>query len=147
MFRVLMDIIISEVVDLDIIDKISNNLFLKKLFPDGLSEPIYLGQIRFDVEGRLTLNFHTKKKPSVEIAKWGTWGKDYNVIVITVNGLCRDSAILKNIKDADYAQLIIADSTDTFTISQVGSNWSIEIECTTFIFQDFFCRDFFSTIP
>ena len=120
---------------MDIISKIDNNIFLKKLFPDGLTDPLFLGQIGFDVVGGLSLNLHTKQKPSIVIVKWGEWGKDYCVIVIKLQGMCGDSAILKNWKAADYAHLTIVDNIETFTISQTGSNWSIELDCETFIFQ------------
>lgn len=120
---------------MDILEFINSNIFLKRLFPNGLTEPVFIGQIGFDVEGRMSVNIHTKQKPAIEVDKWGTWGVDYNVVVIKLNGLCRDSAILKNWKNADYAPLTIIDNIETFMISQMGSNWSIELECDAFIFN------------
>ena len=122
---------------MNIIRKINRNLFLTKLFPNGITEPVYLGQIRFSEEGRLNLNIHIKQKPFIEIEKWGTWGSDYNVIVVKLNGICRGSSTIRNWENADYAHLTIIDidNTNTFTISQMCSNWSIEIECLLLVFH------------
>ncbi|HAS6364006.1 TPA: hypothetical protein RQJ98_004298 [Vibrio vulnificus] len=48
--------------------------FIKKLFPQGLTDDVYLGQIKLDVEGRMSINVHTKQKPEIEVKKWGKWG-------------------------------------------------------------------------
>ncbi|MFJ7888348.1 hypothetical protein ACIQYL_09690 [Lysinibacillus xylanilyticus] len=121
---------------MDILELINTNVFLKRLFPNGLTEPVYIGQIGFDVEGRMSVNIHTKQKTAIEVSKWGNWGVDYNVIVIKLNGLCRDSASLKNWKNAGYEKLTIDKNIETFIISQQGSNWSIELECDALIFNE-----------
>jgi hypothetical protein len=68
------------------------------------------------------LNIHTKQKPSIAVDRWREWGRDYNVIVIKINGLCRNSAIIKNWKKADYSPLAIVDNIETFTIFQTDPN-------------------------
>jgi len=112
------------------ITRMVDNVFLTKLFPDGLTDPVCLGQILFGLQGRfyLNLNIHIKQKPSIEVDKWGEWGKDYNVIVIRLNGTCKDSAI-KNWGNADYAPISIDTRGDTLVISQTGFDWSIELIC------------------
>ncbi|PHM73265.1 hypothetical protein [Xenorhabdus cabanillasii] len=71
---------------MNIIDAIDSNLFLKELFPLGLTGDVFLGQIGFDIQGRISLNINTKQRPEKEIIKWGVWGKDYDVIVIKLLG-------------------------------------------------------------
>ena len=123
---------------MNIIDLVSRNHFVKKLFPDGLTENVFIGQIAFDVGGRFNFNIHTKQKPVMEVEKWGLWGKDYNVIVIKLNGNI-SSVKLKNWQDADYSSLIIdSDShehsdSDNVIIHQVGETWNIKIECCKYI--------------
>jgi len=119
---------------MDII-KILGNVFLEKIFPNGLVDPVFIGQIGFDVDGRISLNIHTKQKPSIETEKWGVWGKNYNVIVIKLNGICKDSAIIKNWKKAEYAPLSIGNNGETLIISQMGQDWNIELECIALIFN------------
>ena len=62
---------------MNIVDVVSENLFLKKLFPYGLHDEMLLGQIGFALEGRLSLNVLTRQRPAIEVEKWGAWGKDY----------------------------------------------------------------------
>ena len=64
---------------MNILDIIDNNLFLKKLYPDGLFN-FYIGKIELNTFNRLTIVFHLREKPAINIAKWGEWGKEYDII-------------------------------------------------------------------
>ncbi|MGP1086003.1 hypothetical protein ACJ8LB_22210, partial [Serratia sp. CY58181] len=56
---------------MNLLDFVRRNEFLKKVFPNGLEESVYIGQIVFDVEGRLSVKIHTHQKPAVDVSKWG----------------------------------------------------------------------------
>ncbi|KMW73075.1 hypothetical protein TI10_11535 [Photorhabdus luminescens subsp. luminescens] len=120
---------------MNIIDAIDSNLFLKELFPLGLTEDVFLGQIGFDVEGRISLNIHTKQRPEKEIVKWGVWGKDYDVIVIKLLGRGGKSVNIKNLKNINYSPLFIAQHNDGYIIKQVSDSWSVEFDFDIMIFQ------------
>ncbi|MDH7461386.1 hypothetical protein QEG73_08845 [Chitinophagaceae bacterium 26-R-25] len=120
---------------MDLIELVYSNIFLKRLFPAGISEPVFIGQINFDVGPRMSVHIHTKQRPAIEIDKWGKWGVDYDIVVIHLHGFCRGLACLKNWKNADYAPLIVTGNAETLTISQRGTNWSIELECESLIFN------------
>jgi hypothetical protein len=63
----------------NIIDIIERNKFLKDLFPNGIDN-FFIGQIVFAVGDRITLVLHTHNKPNIEVAKWGKWGENYNIL-------------------------------------------------------------------
>ncbi len=77
----------------DLMKFIHGKKFLETLFPMGLTEPVVIGQICLNVFGNTIISLHTKQQPVVEVAKWGVWGKDYNVVVIKLLG--GDDALLE----------------------------------------------------
>lgn len=111
--------------------------FIKKLFPQGLTDDVYLGQIKLDVEGRLSINVHTKQKPEIEVKKWGKWGENYNVIVLVLNGTGCDNISIDNWSSFGYSKLNIIEDYDSRYISQSGENWKLKIKFDEFIFQHF----------
>ncbi|OXX48266.1 hypothetical protein B9J93_05105 [Vibrio sp. V17_P4S1T151] len=109
--------------------------FIKKLFPQGLIDDVYLGQIKLDVEGRMSINVHTKQKPEIEVKKWGKWGENYNVIVLVLNGTGCDNISIDNWASVGYSKLNIIEDHDSRYISQSGENWKLKIKFEDFIFQ------------
>lgn len=109
--------------------------FIKKLFPQGLIDDVYLGQIKLDVEGRMSINVHTKQKPEIEVKKWGKWGENYNVIVLVLNGTGCDNISIANWGSVGYSKLNIIEDHDSRYISQSGENWKLKIKFEDFIFQ------------
>jgi len=122
---------------MNLLDFVRRNEFLTKVFPNGLEESVYIGQIVFDVEGRLSIKIHTHQKPAVDVGKWGAWGKDFNVLVIELNGTGCDDINIVNWKKASYAKLNIVCEKGKKFISQQGDDWSVNIEFDDFIFQGF----------
>ena len=122
---------------MNIVDVVSENLFLKKLFPQGLQGEMLLGQIGFTLGGRISLNIITRQKPAIEIEKWGTWGKDYNVIIIELLGACSGDICLGNWENADFAGLSVSrdDENGAYLIRQEGEKWNIKIEFEVLVFQ------------
>lgn len=133
--------IIQGEVQLNTIDYIYNDIFLKELFPEGLNQNVYLGQIVLGVSGRLEIAIHTKQRPAKEIEKWGVWGKDYNVIVIYLSGTSLGVLQLENWEKVDYGFLSISHDQvangqipHIFTLLHIGEDWSIKIQSQGFGF-------------
>ncbi|WP_261091890.1 immunity 50 family protein [Serratia quinivorans] len=123
-------------IDMNLINFIRRNNFLLTLFPSGFTDPVFLGQINLDVQGRLSINIHTQQKPELEVGKWGVWGTDYDVIVINIKGTgCKDINIA-NWKSVSYEKLTILDLDGKRYIHQKGYDWEVKLEFDDFIFQD-----------
>ncbi|NHZ36150.1 hypothetical protein [Massilia rubra] len=119
---------------MNVIDLISRNLFLNKLFPEGLRGDVLLGQLSFSV-GRMELGIHTQQKPAVETEKWGTWGTDYNVIVLHLSGYGGKYVHIENWWHADFAPVDLIEENGIAMLTQRGDNWSIKIDVDDLIFQ------------
>ena len=125
---------------MDLIELIANNVFLKQLFPKGLTEPVFVGQIQLDDTGGMYLGIHTKQKPAIEVSKWGFWNKNYEVIVIKLFARCQNLT-LNNWIDNEYGELHIQEisksesSAKAFLLSHFSEKSSIELECGILIFQ------------
>lgn len=120
---------------MNIFSFIRRDEFIKKLFPNGLTDDVYIGQIKLDVEGRVSICIHTKQKPNVEVQKWGEWGEKYNVIVIELNGTGCESVAIDNWNLVSYSKLHILEDNNSRYLSQTGENWSLKIKFDDFIFQ------------
>ena len=122
---------------MNILDIIGENLFLKKLYPNGLFN-FYIGRIELNTFNRLTIVLHLREKPAINITKWGEWGQEYNIITTELIGsdirriqinnwqnnnqdIC-DCKIVKII--GDYISLIFS-----------GRDWSVEIILKSLLFQ------------
>lgn len=120
---------------MNIIEIIERNQFLKTLFPDGLTTKIVLGKLELRMDDRITLNIYTQQKPAKENHKWGVWGKDYNTIVIQIDGF-----YLKNIEVNNWqnAKPCMPETTIVEDIKKIifkGDDWFVNIEVTSLIFQ------------
>jgi len=119
----------------NISDFIRRSEFLDKIFPDGLDRDVHIGQINLDMEGRISLNLHTRQKPAVEVNKWGRWGTDYNIIVVELNGTgCSDIAI-RNWKLASFGEIHFIIQDGQKVLHQKGGDWEINFDFDDFIFQ------------
>jgi len=120
---------------MNIINSIYNNIFLEKIFPDGLEPMVLIGNVHFDLNKKISLSIHTKQRPGVEVEKWGLWGKDYNVIVIEVYGIACDTTILRGWNDVNYGNISISQNADGFLLSHSGDLWDIKIQSQVFCFE------------
>lgn len=120
---------------MNVFDFITTNLFLSKLFPEGLEGDVLLGQLSFSAGGRMALNIHTQQKPAVETAKWGTWGTDYNVIVLELYGHGGKYIHIENWWDADFAPVNLIQENGISMLTQHGDNWSVKIDVDSLVFQ------------
>lgn len=120
---------------MQLLEIVRDKHFLARLFPYGLIDEVYLGQLSLDVTGRISLTIHTKQKPAIEIKKWGVWGEDYDVIAIELTGTgCGDIAI-QNWKTVDYSLAVITEENGKRVLRQNGDDWSIYIEFEDFLLQ------------
>ena len=121
---------------MNILDHINNNLFLKKIFSDGLKEKILIGQVGFDVEGRFSINLHTKQKPSIEVAKWGVHGHNYDAIVIKLLGSNATDLSITNWRDISYAHFFITQEDGRLHLRASEGNWDFSAVVQTLGFQE-----------
>lgn len=120
---------------MNVIDMIDGNLFLKKLFPDGLAGPLYLGQFGLEGAGRFSMNIHTRQRPAIEVAKWGIYGKHYDVIVIELLGCGVKNVSIENWINADYAVFDFSKKGQDIRIAASGAEWAFEATVASFNFQ------------
>ncbi|QEM82657.1 Imm50 family immunity protein [Halomonas binhaiensis] len=126
---------------MDFLDLIDRNVFLTKVFPDGLNEPVKIGKLCLEVGGRSSINIHVKKKPDIEVKKWGEWGKDYNTIVLVLSGGRVDEIKATNWEKSDYQDIHIKSIEKKYLVSQKGQDWEVEFSTDGFVFQE--CRVYF----
>ncbi|MFJ5300120.1 hypothetical protein ACIQAL_26820 [Pseudomonas sp. NPDC088368] len=117
------------------IDMICSNLFLTKLFPEGLTEPIYIGQFGLDVAGRFSMNIHIQQKPAIKVARWGKYGDHYDVIVIRLLGCEAKNISFENWINADFAFFDFSKEGDDIRITAREANWAFDVTVGNFNFQ------------
>lgn len=57
-----------------IIDEMTNNVFLKKLYSSDITSSILIGRFSIDLSGYCDIEFHVNKKPDISVEKYGVWG-------------------------------------------------------------------------
>lgn len=118
---------------MDVIDCIDNNLFLKKIFPEGIKN-FLIGQFSLD-QGQFTLKIHTRLKPAVETAKWGSWGKNYDVIVLEMIGVGIREVEINNWNGFDFAEATCSRQGNNLLIELSGIDWSFTLSCLALTYQ------------
>jgi len=113
-----------------------DNKFLKAIYPNGINGHILIGQISLDIADQVLLSIHVSQSPNKEVAKWGEWGKDYNVIVINVLAQFISKVEIINWQDVNHSLLeIVLKENGVYSISSRGSNWNITIDFKSLTFQ------------
>lgn len=118
---------------IDFVDCVDNNFFLQSIFPSGLGD-VLVGQFGLD-QGRFSLNIHVFKKPHKEVAKWGVWGVDYDVIVIRLLGAGVDDISIRNWRKFTPAPLLCWISEGRLFIKCQSEAQMFEISCFGLVFQ------------
>lgn len=113
-----------------------NSQFLKSLFPNGLEEPVLIGQLALDLSDQLTMHIHVTQKPAVEVNKWGVWGKDYNIIVIKVIGQFLNKTVITNWENVDFCFLDFTQGNEFLCLKFCGESWCVDIEVKALTFQN-----------
>ncbi len=122
-------------VHMNVVDLIHSNFFLKKIFPDGLSKFVYVGQFGLDVAGTFSMNIHTRQKPALEIPKWGIHGQSYDVIVIRLLGNGARNISIENWINADFAFFDFSKEGEDIRINACGADWAFDVTVGSLGFQ------------
>lgn len=120
---------------MNIIDLIHRNLFLKKIFPDGLSTDVYIGPFELREAGGFSMSIHTRQKPAIPIAKWGEHGSNYDVITIQLSGNGATRVNIDNWENAKFALFIFTQEDESIHITANEADWTFDIVVETLIFQ------------
>lgn len=122
---------------MNILNVIDKNLFLKKLYPNGLFN-FYIGRIELNTFNTLTIVFHLREKPAIDIAKWGEWGKEYNVITAELIGSDIKKIQINNWQNNNQEVCnckIDKTTNDYISLTFSGCNWSVELILKSLILQ------------
>lgn len=130
-----MDTTTSKNSEIDLIEFIQKNQFLRKIFPNGFGDEIFFGQISLDVNGRILLGVHIKTKPAVEIEKWGVWGDEYNVLVVSLLGKTVGDVFVKNHPFLSYSPCSVKKKDQILELCQAGRNFEVNLSLEYLIFQ------------
>jgi hypothetical protein len=119
---------------IDIINK--NEYFLKKLFPDGLTD-VKVGRISLFFEDKVELEIYTNQKPAFSPSKWGEWGNDYTTIVIHLSGHFLKNILINNWQNnkLNHCNIAICKINDVFNINIKGYDWEIQLGLECLIYQ------------
>lgn len=118
------------------LDKIDNNFFLKKMFPNGILEFIMLGRFSIDISGYCDIDLHIKQMPEISLSKYGLWGKDFNVIVLKLKGRIYGDVIINNWLHNDFVKLDVQEFDNFFTLRAEKDDFKFYIEINGLIFQE-----------
>ena len=124
-------------------DAIYENVFLAKLFPNGIEKSIFIGQVEFSSHPHMRICIHTKQKPADEVSKWGVWGENYDIIVIELYTWCKVAKIENWQENEYFGELeieILRNSSfnaddGLFLLSYKSGNVHLELECGKFRFE------------
>ena len=71
------------------LDYFGNTFFLKKLYPEGVFNSIYINEVLISLNGASEFNFFIKQKPLLPVKKWGEWEKDFNALCVKTSSNVR----------------------------------------------------------
>jgi hypothetical protein len=120
----------------NIIDIINKNEFLKRIYPDGLSN-IKLGRINLYFENKIEFAVYTNQKPAFSPDKWGIWGINYTTVVLLFSGHFIKNIQIHNWQNnkLDNCSVEILEKEKFYRIHIIGNNWDILLELENLIFQ------------
>jgi len=71
------------------LDYFGNTFFLKKLYPEGVFNSIYINEVLISLNGASEFNFFIKQKPLLPVKEWGEWEKDFNALCVKTSSNVR----------------------------------------------------------
>lgn len=120
---------------MNIVELIENK-FLYSLYPNGIDGNVLIGQVSLDIADQVMLSVHVSQIPDKVVAKWGEWGKDYNVIVINMLAQFISKVEVINWQNIDPSPLMIdVKENGIYSLSSKGSDWNIIIDFKSLTFQ------------
>ncbi|QEW30808.1 hypothetical protein D0N50_03520 [Erwinia billingiae] len=116
--------------------ELMGNKFIHSLYPHGIEGNVLIGQVSLDIADQVMLSVHTCQTPDKVIAKWGVWGKDYNVIVINVLAQFISKVEINNWQSIKPSPLVIdVKEGDIYSLTSTGVDWNINIDFKSLTFQ------------
>lgn len=122
---------------MNILEIISNNIFLKKLYPEGLFN-FFVGRIEITAFRSFTAVLHMKEKPAINVVKWGQWGVNYDVVTIELTGSITKKLNITNWQNnnGEICNCEVSKTTGGFHLLVFSTaTWRVEIEAESLIFQ------------
>lgn len=120
---------------MNIIEFIYHDFFLKKIYPEGLSKFLRIGQFGLQDAGTFSMSIHTKQRPALEIAKWGVYGQSYDVIVIHLLGSGAKDINISNWINTRFAFFDVSREGGDIRIQAHESDWAFDITVASLSFQ------------
>jgi hypothetical protein len=124
------------------IDLIDRNKFLKDIFPEGIGDNVMIGQIGLRLRDRCSVDIHTRQKPSKEVAKWGKWGEDFNVIALELSGSGVEFVSITNFAKMDFGKTFFRKVDNSIVIDYDNEECQVHLKFRGLIFQQ--CRTYFA---
>lgn len=120
---------------MNLFDVVLPHPHLQSLYPEGINGDILIGRVEFSSSGHIFLTLHTKERPSKEIAKWGSYGRDFNTVSITLSVCNAESVYISGWYMTGFVPIDIEQQKDIFVIRQCNGNCKIEIKAEFLVFQ------------
>ncbi|MCT2385939.1 immunity 50 family protein [Erwinia pyrifoliae] len=116
--------------------ELMENKFIHSLYPHGIKGNVLIGQLSLDIADQVMLSVHTSQTPDKVVAKWGVWGKDYNVIVINVLAQFISKVEINNWQSIKPSPLVIdIKESGIYSLTSKGIDWDITIDFKSLTFQ------------
>jgi len=115
---------------------IDNNVFLKTLYPSGISGKVFIGNFSFSIGNRVEIDLHTRELPERDVEKWGEKSVTYNTVVIHLtSNLLKDARII-NPNLFEMCEVRLEQEPSGFVvISAFGKNWEFFVRADGFLFN------------
>jgi conserved uncharacterized protein len=76
------------------LDFFGNNFFLKKIYPEGIYNSIFIKDIMISLNGNSEFSFFIKQEPLFPVKKWGKWEEDFNALWVKTSSNVRFKGVL-----------------------------------------------------
>ena len=123
---------------LNITEIIESSIFLNKLYPNGIDK-LSIHKIDFmtSTYGSSFVYIYTNQKPQINIPKYGTFGEDYNTIVIELSCRISEIEIYNSSRNKLYLPIeICCNKNSGYILKQVWEDGGISLNIDNkFIFQ------------
>ena len=121
---------------MNLMDAIERNVFLEKVFPEGVADTLEIRQLCLEKSGRTTIRILVKQKPAIDVKKWGEWNKDFDTLGVVLTGSSIHNVEIENWEGSGPSSLNVSKKDDLFCFLQEGNDWKISFSCDSFIFEE-----------
>lgn len=118
-----------------IIDEMTNNIFLKKMYSSDITSSILIGRFSIDLSGYCDIEFHVNKRPDISVEKYGVWGVDYNTVVIKTKGKISGDILITEWLLNGCKELNVKKTDNGIIIKSKNGKFNFSVELSGLIFQ------------